>query len=378
MILRKPYAFLIKHFKLIHLIISALIAFLIARTNKILVFFKDYMNNRIIDINPGEYVNFLIYLSLILIIGLAISIIILMRKKKKPILFYILTTIVYVILFAGFIYLEGKISSLQYNILDRKTMSFSRDIARFMMIAQAIFIIPYIIRTLGFNIKKFDFKKDLQELDIELSDNEEFELVSPIDHKKIERVGRRRLRELKYYYIENKIFIVIILSVVSVFIGYKIITNITYNTNPKYKEQEVIKLDNFYTLTFDDSYIVTKDKNGKNISVNDKTFLVVKFTVNSTYNGVFSLESNKFSLKVRNQSYTPDKRYYDYFRDYGVGYKNQKQKLNSNNSYIFVYVIPEKYKNKKMTLEYDYRYDYSNKGTKMLKKIIKLDPEIVN
>ena len=50
MILRKPYAFLIKHFKLIHLIISALIAFLIARTNKILVFFKDYMNNRINNI----------------------------------------------------------------------------------------------------------------------------------------------------------------------------------------------------------------------------------------------------------------------------------------------------------------------------------------
>lgn len=378
MILRKPYAFLIKHFKLIHLIISALIAFLLARTNKILVFLKDYMNNRITDINPSEYVNILIYISLILIIGLAISIIVLMRKKNKPLLFYILTTIVYIVLFVGFIYLEGTISSLQYSMLDRKSMSFTRDITRFMIIAQAILIIPYIIRTLGFDIKKFDFKKDLQELDIELSDNEEFELVSPIDHQKIERVGRRKLRELKYYYIENKIFVIIILSIVSLFTGYKIITNIMYNSNPKYKEQEVIKLDNFYTLTFDDSYVITKDKNGKNISVNDNSFLVVKFTVNSTYNGTFSLESNKFNLKIKNESYTPDKRYYDYFRDYGVGYKNQKQKLNSNNTYIFVYVIPSKYKNKKMTIEYDYRFDYSNKGTKMLKKVVKLKPEIIN
>lgn len=379
MILRKPYAFLIKHFKLIHLIISALIIFLITKTNNILNFFKDYSNNNILEVIPSQYINFLIYGSLVLIIGLVLTMLILMRKKDKPLLIYILTIVGYTILFVGFIYLEGVINSLQYNILDRKTINLARDITRFMLIGQAIFIIPYIIRTLGFDIKKFDFKKDLQELEIEVTDNEEFELVSPIDTKKIEKAGRKKLRELKYYYIENKLFITIILTIVAVFLGYKLTTTIASNINLKYNEKETIKLDNFYTLTLDDSYILTKDKNGKTISSNkNKAFLVVKFSINSSYNNAFSLETNKFILKIKKDEYVPDKTYYNYFTNYGIGYKNQKIYLNDSKSFILVYVIPKDTKEKNIKLEYNYRYDYSNKEPKMIKKIIKLEPERIN
>ena len=374
MILRKPYAFLIRHFKLIHLFISLILIYLISSTNDILKFFKRYSANSLIDVDASTYINFFTYFVIIILLGLVIAIIVLLKKKQKPILFYIFTIIGYVILFMGFIYISSVISTLEIKFLERKEINFARDITRFMFIGQFIFLLPYIIRTLGFDIKKFDFKKDLQELDIQVEDNEEFELTVGIDTNKLEQKTRRRIREFKYYYLENKLYINVILIVVAVILGINIIGKVIDNINISYKEGNEFKLDNFYTLTIDDTYITNKDLNGKDITVEDETYLIVKFTVNSMYNGTFTLEPNKFLVKIKDSTYNPDKRYYNSFKNYGIGYKSQKISLNDNKSYILVYVIPSKYKDKKMKLEYNYRYDYNGE---MIKKVVKLSPEFV-
>lgn len=376
MVLRKPYAFLIKHFKLIHLFISILILNLINKTNDILNFFKDYINDDIFEINASDYINFSIYLSLILIIGLVVTMVILMRKKDKPLLFYIMTIIGYSVLFVGFGYASSVINSLEYNLLDRKTISFARDITRFMLIGQWIFLIPYVIRTLGFDIKKFDFKRDLQELDISSEDNEEFELLAPIDMNKVEQVGRRRLRELKYYYIENRLFILIILGIIFLVSSITIFNSIDFASLKRYEEKEIIKLDNFYTLKVEDSYVTTKNDDGKVVAVNDSFFLIVKFTINSMYNGSFSLDINKFIVNIDREQFIPSKTYYSYFDSYGIGYKNQSFYLNDTKTFILVYNISNEYKDEKMKLEYNYRYDYSGNEPKMIKKIVKLKPEV--
>ena len=376
MILRKPYAFLIKYFRLIHLFISLLIVYLIYKTNNMYNFFKDYITDDIVEIHATKYVNFLVYFSLVLIIGLVVTMIILMRKKKKPLLFYILTVVVYSVLFIGFAYAGAIINELEYNLLDRKTVSLARDISRFMLIGEYLFLIPYIIRTLGFDIKKFDFKKDLQELEILEEDNEEFELIAPIDMNKVEQVSRRRVRELKYYYVENRLFILIILGIVVTVTGFSVIKNIDFNSLKRYDEKDVIKLDNFYTLSVDDSYITTKNDDGEVVAVNDSFYLIVKFTVNSNYNGKFNLDTNRFIISVKDKEFIASRTYYSYFKDYGIGYKKQVISLNDNKSYILVYNIPNKYKNKRMKLEYNYKFDYSTGNAKMIKKIVKLDPEV--
>lgn len=375
MILRKPYAFLIKYFRLIHLFICLLMIFLISKTNNVLTFFKDYMNNDIFKVNVSEYINILTYLSLVLIIGLVITMIVLMKKKNKPVLLYVMTVICYVLLFAGIIYSEGVISKLQYNFLGREQLVLVRDINRFMLIGEWLFLIPFVIRTLGFDIKKFDFKKDLQELEIEVTDNEEFELLSPIDIDDINKKGRKKLRELKYYYIENKFFILIILAIFIVFVSFKVITNIDIDFNSSFKEKEVIKLDDFYTFKVEDSYITNKDYNNKEINIGDKSFLIVKFTVNSKYNGKFTLDTNKFFVTYKDEKFIANRTYYKYFSNYGAGYKNQEFLLGDTKTYILVYLIPNKYKDKKLKLEYNYRYDYSNNKAKMIKKKVKLEPE---
>lgn len=372
MILRKPYAFLIKNFKIIHLVMSILFVYLIGKSTKILSFFRRYFANSLIDVVPSDYFNFFMYFSLILIIALSVAIIFLFKKKNKPITFYIITIIGCIAIFACYIYFSSIVNSLQYTVMDRKTISFARDISMFCLIGQYILIIPYVIRTIGFDIKKFDFKKDLEELNISVEDNEEFELTVGVDKNKLEQKTRRRLRELKYYYMENKHFINIILGVIIVFIGYKVISSISIN--PTYKEGKVIKFDNYYTLKFDESYITNKDSKGKVISVDDKTYLIVKFSIHSNYNGNISLNTDKFLVYINGEKFIADKGYYSYFSNYGIGYKGQKIAYNSDKTYILTYSIPEKYKNKKIKLEYEYRYD--NKGN-MIKKKVKLSPKIV-
>ena len=63
MILRRPYAFLIKHFRLIHLILFILFAYITLKANNILSFFKEYINvNGNIEVIASNYINSLIFL----------------------------------------------------------------------------------------------------------------------------------------------------------------------------------------------------------------------------------------------------------------------------------------------------------------------------
>ncbi len=48
MILRKPYAFIIKHFKLLHLILTVLLGISVYRISYILNFLKEYLNSPVV------------------------------------------------------------------------------------------------------------------------------------------------------------------------------------------------------------------------------------------------------------------------------------------------------------------------------------------
>lgn len=370
MIVRKPYAFLVKNFKLIHLFISAIIVFLITRTNGLLNFFKRYLQNSLIEVDSYKYVSFFTFFSIFVLFFLVITIILLLKKKKKPILFYIVTVVLYFFVFVGFVYLSSFLSGLELKTVDRKSISMVRDISRFMLYGQFILLIPYVIRTFGFDIKKFDFKKDLEELDIDVTDNEEFELTIGVDRNKLEQKFRRKLRELKYYYLENKVFILIVLGVCFFCLLYNIISGIKITKS--YAEGMEFSMDNFYSITVTDSYITNYDKDGNDISINDNSYLIVKFNIRSNYNGIFTLDTNKFIISIDNNEYYANRTYYPYFTDYGVGYKEQKIKFNDEKNYILTYSIPSKYAGKKMKLVYNYRFDDDNN---LIKKIVKLAPK---
>ena len=83
MIIRKPYAFLIKHFKLIHFVMLVLSIYIVNRANIIFNFFNEYVTTR--QVSSAEYIssNYLplfLFISSILIITLSIIIFILLKQ----------------------------------------------------------------------------------------------------------------------------------------------------------------------------------------------------------------------------------------------------------------------------------------------------------
>ena len=130
-----------------------------------------------------------------------------MKYKKKPKLFYIITIVVSLLSLLLFINLTNNIRVLETTVLPAKEIRLLRDISRVNYWMLLIITIPVLIRGLGFDIKKFNFNKDLQDLKLEAGDNEEVEVTTNISSDKILNTGRKQVRELKYYYTEYKLFI---------------------------------------------------------------------------------------------------------------------------------------------------------------------------
>ena len=204
MIIRKPYAFLIKHFKLIHFVMLVLSIYIVNRANIIFNFFNEYVTTR--QVSSAEYIssNYLplfLFISSILIITLSIIIFILLKQKDKPKLLYIII-IIYYILFIIFLIIAGMvISTIYIEGLSPQLSRIYRDISLIALIIQIIFIVLIAIRAVGFDIKKFHFGEDLQELQIEVTDNEEIEITSGIDFDKISRNLQIKKEDFKSFYI---------------------------------------------------------------------------------------------------------------------------------------------------------------------------------
>ena len=102
MIIRKPYAFLIKNFKKIHIVLLLLSLFTLYKVIDVSNFVKNYMTYGTYDAysNPiGKHITFLILLCIfVLIVGTA-ALIFLLRYKKKPWKVYLIPFIEYLALF---------------------------------------------------------------------------------------------------------------------------------------------------------------------------------------------------------------------------------------------------------------------------------------
>jgi hypothetical protein len=350
-ILRKPYAFLIKRFRLIHFVLSILSGYLIHKTNNLLTFLNDYIARgffRHEEPLVSTYLNWPIYLVILLILGIVITIYILMRIKDKPRLYYILTIVYYVLLFLMFLVASSDLRIMEYDIIDPRKIRLTRDLILILSIIQYLIIAIALFTTTGFNIKKFNFQKDLIELDIEEKDYEEFEFVLGVDPHKIRNNLRRKWRNIKYTFIENAVVIITLTVVSIVIVAGVYILNITV-LNPVYKENSKIKIPG-YEITFTDSYIT--NKNYKGVGIGElASFVVVKFDITNTTKNYQTFDINNIKLVVKDYKYTPITTEYDSFFDLGQGYKEKRLKPGEKYSYILVFDINAKYAKKKMHLE---------------------------
>ena len=349
MVLRKPYRFLIKHFRFIHLLLALMSAYLLSRTNNLISFFNEYLSNTETIVGTGtsdEYFSILmILLSLGVFIG-SIVILVIMKMKDKPIKFYIISIIAYLFIVIVYLYDNSIIEQMELRTLDIRTIKLASDFTLMCFLVQTFSTIILFIRAIGFNVKKFNFDEDLQ-FDIDEKDNEEFEFNVDIDKNRLQRNFKKNIRDLKYNYHENKFIINIAMVVVLIVIGVFIFLNYTVY-NKVYKQNSVVKTSE-YSYIIKNSYVVDSDYRNKKITNN--SLVIVKFLIRNNTLDKKQFEPARVLLHVGKIKYNPTDKYNDSVVDFGKVYKDEKVTENYK-EYLLVFEIPNKHANKKMILSY--------------------------
>ena len=304
--------------------------------------FLDQIAQRSYYINTlssvSNYINFYLFGAIVLLLLLTLLIYYILSLKNKERKLYLIVCIYYVLMFVYFIYMLGIIQKLQVTVLDIETARALRDICLIVLLPQVVLAFIILGRTLGFNIKQFDFKKDLEEMKIDVSDYEEVEVTFGKDNYKITRFLRKVLRFTKYLILEHK-FVVTILSSIIVLISSLIIfiSMRVYNIN--YKENQEI-LANTLWYTAEQSYITNSDMNN-NIIAEGKYYLLVRVNINNKSTREYILSRDAFKLEYKKDYLAPMFTMQEYFLDIGQTYAPMEIEPGENKELIVVFELEE-------------------------------------
>lgn len=379
MILKKPYAFLIKHFRLIHIILAVPLIYISRQTRQVSNFFNDYVSNSY-SFQTGSdisslYVSGLMLFSVFIIIIAALAIYFLLKYKEKPVKMYVFTVIYYIVLFMALFWLSGIISSMSREVLTAKAARMYRDISLIIYLPQYIFIVFVLLRAVGFNIKQMNFKDDLRELEITSADNEEVEVGIEIDGYKAKRFFRRFKREFSYYLLENK-FMITVVVILFIFSSILIYYKTRENYNNIYKQK-----DSFYHQGFKvnikDSIITNLSQNGEVLN-NKHYYLVLKTNAINTMKKKAKLDYGNFIISVGNKEISPILDRSTYFSDYGEPYYGDYIKTDIDKDYALVYQIDKEDLNKSFKLKLLSSFEV--RKNKLITKyaIVDLSPVIID
>ncbi|CDF11869.1 unknown [Mycoplasma sp. CAG:776] len=383
MIIKKPYAFIIKHFRLIHLLLLIPMFYLVTQTKEIITFFSEYVANDytlasstdVLSSLASNYINIFMYIAVIVIMIVLIFLTIVLQRKEKPTKFYNISIVYYLVLFILITVNFAIFKAIENDTLDPVFARLIRDLAMLIHYSQYIFIIYTGIRGIGFNIKKFDFKSDLSELEISTEDNEEIEFLIGIDSDKAKRTMRRFLRETKYYYKENKfIFIMIFIILIGVAGTLLYMNEEVYQR--VYKENDNIA-SGYLNFKIKDSFISNLSKNGKVLN-KDKYYVILELEITNRYREDHEFNYVNLELTINNKYVLPDLSIAHYFNDYGTPYSGTYIKGNTSNDYILVYEIDKNLINQDFLITVYSHYDGSVGGIGTVNHRISLDPTLID
>lgn len=345
MILRKPYAFLIKHFKLLHLAMALCMGILLYQTTILQNFFNEFASSTQVIVDSditGVLIKGYIYIFLVVVIVMSLIVLILMSLKNKPRIYYLTTIVSYIGLIILYIYASSVIGNMQKEIVDERIVRAVRDFFNIGFIVQLYTLFIAIIRSIGIDLKKFDFREDYEELDLNVNDNEEFEVNIEFDAQTLKRNFKRQYRDFRYYFIENK-YIILTLLTILIFVIIGLVINSITSTTQKYKMNEVFSTDG-YNIAIENSYLTDLK------TADDSSLVVVKFklrTLNKTEKFIFG----KLALQIGNVKYYHNNLLASSVVDLGNSYINQKL-TEEFQEYVLIYEIPSSLEKEEMKLVY--------------------------
>jgi len=369
-VLRKPYAFLIKHFKKINVLLLLLVIFAAYKDIKLYGFLKDYVSTAIYNntLDPiSNYVNLWGILSLFLILIISCTLTYLLKYKNKPYAFYLYIVLSNLLTLIIFLYMRYYFSPGVYS-------GYSMEASRNLMYVTLVTVLPYIvsilllfIRAIGLDLKKFGFHEDKDFLEMDEEDREEIEVEVNFDKDIIVRTIRNKIRMFKYFFMEHKFslsFITITVVVILVIIIY----NFVYVEHKVYGMNETFKSNN-YKFVIENTYLTDKDYAGNIVSTQGKYYVILDFKVQNLLNQTRDFDIKKFHLFVDNEFYEPDLRFNNYFNDIGRVYEGTSIGKKKTENYILIYEIDKPSKNSNFLLTYQ---DLLTKENKIIKVKIRV------
>ena len=290
------------------------------------------------SVSASSYVDFIMFGVCIVAILIAMVIYYLLSLKQKSNKMYLWIFMFYILLFIFFIYIHSVIKGLETASLKAENIGIMNEICLIFLLPQIFFALIMFSRTLGFNLKQFEFKKDLEEIQIDSTDNEEVELTLGADTYKIKRTFRKLLRLGRYFVLENRLFVIGGSSIIILVLLLGLYTK--YNVySVSYKENQSI-VANRLTYKINESYVTNTNMQNKIIN-QGKYYVVVNVTISNRLASDFELTREIFTLVTKERKVYPIFSVGEGFRDLGELYSPGIMKASAENEYIVIFEIEE-------------------------------------
>ena len=341
MIIKKPFAFIVQKFKLLHFLQLVPALYLIFKFYNLQYFFNKFVvNGYVTDINnaPELYYSPLMLLACLIVIVFGFVLTELFKKKNKYYFPYLLMSLLYFIVFIFSLFAKGLLVNAVNSDLASSTSLIIRSLTSILFYGQIIFVPIIILLAFGFDIRSGDFSDIREEIHLDEEDSEEVEINVANDNYKIKRWFNRYLREIKYYFIENKNVFIILGSILGLIIVF-LIGRFVISLN------RVVRVDQSFSysklsLSFTGSTLSSFDYGGNKIS-DGKIYLAVKVSAKNPTNDSVAIATSDFCLDIDGNCIYPTLDRSGKFIDLGVPYYGEKIGRNRSFDYVFVYELDE-------------------------------------
>lgn len=371
MILRKPYAFLIKYFRRINIILFLLVGFMFYTNLQTYQFAHDYVSTGVYNVlldSINNYINIYVYLAAIATIVISGILVYLLRYKDKPYATYLFILGLNLVTLILFIYTHNYFTYTAINGFKLVNAKLIQDLLFISSLPYYVVIFLLIIRCIGLDLKNFGFEHDGDVAEISEEDREEVEVQVGFDKHRFIRKIKYRIRYFKYFFLEHKFILSIIGGIVILLFIYNSY-NYFYVENRIYKMNEVFT-SNYYDIKVNHTYLTDKDFAGNIVSENGRYFIIVDVTIHNRLASERNFDIEKMFLFVDNDYYVPTTRFNTYFSDMGNLFDKKTIKPNTTVSYILIYEINKPNDNANFVLKYQDLVSKNNKLIRVKMKIL--------
>lgn len=341
MIIRKPFAFLVEKFKLLHFIVLIPCIYLIYMFWRASSFFNTFVvNGYVTNMTDlvSKYYSFLMILSSVIVITFSILVASLFKRKNKFYTPYLIIAIAYFAIFLVSCFLPGLLHNAEVANLESSTSLIIRGVMSIAFYVQIILSILFILLAFGFDIRSGDFFDVKEEINLDEDDSEEIELKIKSEDYKAKRFVHRYFREIKYYVIENKNIFKVIGAVLGVIILVFLI-KFMISLNRTVRVDQTFSYSSF-SLSFNSSILSTLDYNGNQIS-KGKVYLANKVTITNKTNSLLALATYDFCLEIGEDCYYPKLDRSGKFIDLAKPYYGEQIGRGNSTEYVLVYELDE-------------------------------------